>query len=78
MTANETIRVTNLEVGTCMFWTLTDDSGSRRMRTNESFTGCYEQVAETQWKQILGTSQFNLNGRSLASVRSYIRKKFSN
>lgn len=66
------------EIGGRWFWTHTDDMGeTTRMRTNLNYTGCFVKDGKREeWKQIYGTSQFSLNGKSKSAIRAYLRRMF--
>lgn len=60
------------------FWTVTDEAGSTRMKTNRNGEGYWSQKSETEWRQQAGTCQFSLAGKSMAAARAYLRRQFAN
>ena len=65
------------EIGGRWFWTETEwDGTQRRLHTNRNHEGLFElSKSGTTSKQVLGTTQFSLAGKSKAAIRSYLNRQ---
>lgn len=73
-------RITQVEqISGRWFWTVTNELGeSCRMRTNNEHEGCWQKIGNREeWKQVDGTCQFSLRGKSISAIRSYLRRQFA-
>lgn len=69
------VRISGIEeISGRWFWTETEwDGTQRRYHTNANHEGLFE-LSGTTSKQVLGTTQFSLAGKSKAAIRSYLNR----